>query len=105
MVTKFIDYVTQKDYQNAYNLYSPVAKKQLTIEQFNKAVETFGPMYVGIQRVSQTGYNYHVGENTTFIYRGETFYSDGSKGSVEATFVKDGGNWGLYYIKINAPIK
>lgn len=106
-VTTFLQYVSNNDLDGAYSLTSSEFQKVSPREDFTKAMNLFKAQYSGFKEQTQTGFRIeaNTGEPTQYQYRGEITYSDEDKGEVNATLIKEGGEYKIRGIKVKVDIK
>lgn len=94
-VTTFLTAVSNKDYGSAYQLSSTNFQKLFTLDVFSKDMEIFKAQYSGFASVKQTNVSFYIsiGQPAQYTYTGTITYNDGDIGDVQATFVKERGDW------------
>lgn len=101
-VSSFMQYVSKDDFNSAYYLTSKEFKKTYTLGEFEKLVSTYNYQYSDFEKQKQTGFVVEAvsGQPTLYQYIGEITYTNGDKGSIDATFVKEEGAYKIQFIDV-----
>lgn len=106
-VTTFLQDVSSNNLEGAYSLTSSEFQKHTSREDFIKAMTFFKAQYSGFKEQNQTGFRIEANTLKPNLYRytGEITYDDGDKGDLNATLIKENGEYKIQYINIVVDIK
>jgi hypothetical protein len=101
-VTFFMQYVSKDNLNSAYDLTSKEFKKTYSLEEFENLISTFKYQYSDFEKQKQTGFTVESvsGQPTLYQYLGEITYTDGDKGGIDATLVKEEGEYKIQFIDV-----
>lgn len=101
-LTLFLELVSDKKLEEAYGLTSEELRGAQSQEEFSNDLSTLEAQYSEFKSISQTGFFAEAksGQPTTYEYSGIITYTDGDEGSVEATLVKEKGEWKIQYVYV-----
>lgn len=97
-----LELVSDKKFEKAYGLMSQKVQEAQSQEEFSKALLELGAQYSEFKALAQTGFQAEVksGQPTTYNYSGIITYTDGDEGDIEATLVKENGEWKIHYVYV-----
>ena len=106
-VTIFLQDVSNNDLDGAYSLTSSEFQKATPREDFTKTMNLFKAQYSGFKEQNQTGFIIEANtlKPNLYQYSGEITYDDGDKGRLNATLIKENGDYKIHYINIVIDIK
>ncbi len=106
-VTGFIQYVADKNIDQAYLLTSTEFKKTYPKEEFTKSMDLLEAQYSGFSEQKQTGFRIeaNIGQPTLYKYSGTISYIDGDQGSIVANLIKEEGSYRIQWIEITIDVK
>ena len=106
-VTFFLQNVSNNELETAYDLTSDEFKQSVTKEDFEKSMSLFKAQYSGFQKQEQVGFNVEAtsGNPTLYQYSGVITYSNGDQGELEATLVKEEGEYKIQFIHVNVDLE
>ena len=112
VLTAYMQYMSAKDSDSAYNLFSPRVQRQMPISVIKDQLEGNNYfLFEGFQDLSATNLNISISANadpdlpqgTVATVTGTIDFEDGFQGTFDAVLEKDGGKWMLYNIYISVP--
>lgn len=101
-LTLLLEFVSDKKFAEAYGLMSETVREAQSQEEFSNALLALEAPYSGFKSISQTGFQVEAksGQPTTYNYSGIITYTDGDEGDIEATLVKENGEWKIHYVYV-----
>lgn len=101
-LTQVLKLLSDKKFEEAYGLMSQKVHDAQTFSEFSKSLSELEAQYSEFQSLSQTGFRIveKPGQPTAYYYSGTVTYVDGDTGDIEATIVKENGEWKVEYIYI-----
>ena len=107
VLDEFMIYETNKEYKNAYNLFSDQFTDYNDLNTFITSSEYEQPEmqgYIGRSLFLDNFWiNFYIGQPIFLKYQGHFLYENGDEGQVDATFILEGNKLELYGINITAP--
>jgi uncharacterized protein HemX len=101
-VTSFMQNVSDGNLESAYGLASKEFKQTTSLTEFEKSVSLYKHQYSDFQKQDQTGFSVESqsGQPTLYQYTGIITYTDGDQGDIDATLVKEAGEYKIQYIEV-----
>ncbi|MBM3250892.1 MAG: hypothetical protein FJZ07_01490 [Candidatus Nealsonbacteria bacterium] len=106
-VTLFLQYISDNNFEAAYDLTSSTLQNVQTFDEFKKVFSMLEAHYSGFNSQRKTGFKIEqmVGKPTLYHYSGLIEYTDGDQGNVRATLVKENDEWKIQTIHVNISIE
>lgn len=94
--------ISDKKFEEAYALMSRKVQEAQPQEEFSVALSELEAHYSGFKNLSQAGFHVEKksGQPTIYEYSGTVTYTDGDTGDIEATLVKEKGQWKIEYVYV-----
>lgn len=112
VLDRFMSAMVDGDTQAAFDLYSPRAQGQMTLDDLDKMLEgNNAALFSGYRSVAVDTFNLSAAANTNpnapqgMVAKivGTVTYVGGMRGQIEATLEEDDGEWRLFYVFISVP--
>ncbi len=101
-LTSFMRYVSEDNLEFAHNLTSKEFKRTYSLKEFEELISTYEYQYSDFENQKQTGFSVESvsGQPTLYQYLGEVTYTNGDKGDIDSTLVKEDGEFKIQFIDV-----
>lgn len=100
LTTEFVTSLANNDFDRAYSLLSP--RSGITRGDFDEKIGVLQETSRGFkkQKMTEFGFESNLGEEALYTYVGSAVYEDGSEGAIEASLIKEDGEYKIVGISM-----